>query len=157
MSNLIQKIKNDIKAIEDSVTSDMDKVVIYDQLIVSYNLHKDLIALYEDSEMELDTSTSEEEIEAMRERLRASDDDVFTARAEIITLEEEKAALEEQVRVLEAWKDGANLEGEQLKEQLIAAEESIIKYAQLVLDITYNTEAAINTLNNSITMSLKTL
>ena len=106
MSNLIPKIKADIKAIEDTVTSDMDKIEVYDKLIEAYNLHKDIIALYEDTSMEIT-------------------EDVTQIKHDLQEATTQNISLKEQVRVLEAWKDGANLEGEQLKAQITEYEKYI--------------------------------
>lgn len=166
MSNLIPKIKADIKAIEDTVDVDMSKEEVYDKLIKAYNLHKDIIALYEDSEMEIDTSTNPEEIEVLEARLRDADDIIFTARTTIANMQTEQDILIEQVRVLEAWKDGANLEGEQhvaaintLGTQLKIAKASLESRDKLVENyrtvfdhVSQSADAAISELTNLQTM-----
>ncbi len=89
----ISQLLVEVASIEASITEDMSKEVLYDSLVIAYTHLKDVIALQQGNIPLVKDNASEV---ALRDS-------------------------QEQVRVLEAWKDGANLEGEQLTAELKSA------------------------------------
>jgi len=86
----IDELQQQVAAIEAQVVPGMTKDEMYDLLVVAYNALKDIIVLQQGN-LPVDKDT------ALEDTLRDS---------------------QEQVRVLEAWKDGANLEGELLRDKV---------------------------------------
>lgn len=169
----ITTLKNKITEIENSITEDMSKEDIYDQLIIAYSLQKDVIASKEDPTIEIKDDNSDTIITGLKTQLKNAEEkiqqlDLANEKLfiEVEALTEHLRDAEEQVRVLTHWQDGANLEGEQLKAEKEKLFETTIQLQNelnkkdtdistcitLIGDLRQNTNSTIDTLTNNISM-----
>ena len=93
----IAELLTKVTGIESSINPEATKEELYDTLVIAYNHLKDVIVLQQDLVPVIEDKVPEA-------KLRNAEDTI--------------AKLTEEVRVLTHWKDGANLEGEQMQAEI---------------------------------------
>ena len=125
----INELKQQIATIESQVKPGMSKEDMYDLLVVAYNHHKDILAL---QQQDLPLKPTKD----LAIALSNTEEKLANAIAENGRLTDTIDARDNELFKLNTWKDGANLEGEVLRDEVqsLSNEVSTLKESNQVLE-----------------------
>jgi len=125
----INELKQQIATIESQVKPGMSKEDMYDLLVVAYNHHKDILAL---QQQDLPLKPTKD----LAIALSNTEEKLANAIAENGRLTDTIDARDNELFKLNTWKDGANLEGEVLRDEVqsLSNKVSTLKESNQVLE-----------------------
>ena len=121
----IDELLSKVDELESSVNTDWNKEDLYDVLVVAYSHLKDIIVLQQDLVPIVEDKASE----------AALNDQLATYIAENGRLKDRIAVQDDELFKLNAWKDGANLEGEQMRDEIKDLSSKVTKLLAAFNDI----------------------